>query len=170
MTDLENYFELRAWPQDEMTQRPEGAFAFETGTGHVYRARGSGKNAKKTPCPCAGLQTAAEFESPRVEELRFRSAELTNELWIADKKLFTKPTGVDVEFVSSCPFDWIIADAHGSVVRTHRNQNEHGGWSSISLPSLGLFSDYSIGFRHVAGCKKAEQMQIKQGVVYFLRT
>jgi hypothetical protein len=44
----------------------------------------------------------------------------------------------------------VFADASGKEVRTVRHKNEHGGWTSIDLASLGLYGDYSIGFRNIS--------------------
>jgi hypothetical protein len=71
-----------------------------------------------------------------------------------------KPTGVDVEFVTAGAFDWVIADAKGVEVKTVRHSNP-GGWTSLDFASLGLYDDYSIGFRNASAGEK----QIKQGDV-----
>jgi hypothetical protein len=44
-----------------------------------------------------------------------------------------------------------------------RTPNEHGGWTSVDFPSLGLYRDHSIGFRNAS----SGTQQIKQGVVHF---
>ena len=93
----------------------------------------------------------------------FGSGSFTNELWIDNKRLFAKPTAVDVEFTTGGAFDWIIADATGAVVKVQRHANTSAGWTSIHLPSLGLFADYSIGFRNAAPGLR----QIKQGDVTY---
>lgn len=91
----------------------------------------------------------------------FGSGSFQNELWINNKAVFKRPDRVDVEFVTPGAFDWVLADSTGKEVRTVRHGNEHGGWTGIDFPSLGLFDDYSIGFRNVSPGKK----QIKQGDV-----
>ncbi len=83
-------------------------------------------------------------------------------MWINNKAVFKKPDGVDVEFVTAGAFDWVFADAAGKEVRTLRHKNEHGGWTSMNFASLGLFGDYSIGFRNASPGEK----QIKQGDVH----
>ena len=92
----------------------------------------------------------------------FGSASFKQEMWINNKEVFKNPTGVDVEFVTSGAFDWVFADANGKEVRTLRSKNEHGGWTSMNFASLGLFGDYSIGFRNAS----SEEQQIKQGDVH----
>ena len=96
-------------------------------------------------------------------DVHFEAASFTKEIWIKDKTVFKRPKGVDVEFVTSGAFDWVLGDATGTEVRTVRAKNEHGGWTSINFPSLGLFGDYSIGFRNASD----KQQQIKQGDVHF---
>jgi hypothetical protein len=91
----------------------------------------------------------------------FGAASFTSEVWIKNKKVFHKPVGVDVEFINSGAFDWIFADPKGTEVRTLRHKNEHAGWTSVDLASLGLFGDYSIGFRNASAGEK----RIKQGDV-----
>lgn len=91
----------------------------------------------------------------------FGSGSFQDELWINDKAVFSKPIGVDAEFTTSGAFDWVFADRNGAEVRTSRNQNLHGGWTSIDFASLGLYGDYSIGFRNAS----AGERQIKQGDV-----
>lgn len=85
-------------------------------------------------------------------------------LWIKQKTVFDKLEGVDAEFVTPGAFDWIIAGPDGAVIKTVRNNNEHGGWASINLPSLGLFKSYSIGFRKANG---VAIMKVKQGAVMY---
>jgi hypothetical protein len=82
-------------------------------------------------------------------------------LWIADKRVFKKPTSVNVEFVSADPFDWVIADASGKEVKTVPDDNSHGhgGWTGLHFASLGLYGDYSIGFRS----SSSKPQEIKQG-------
>ncbi len=85
------------------------------------------------------------------ETYRFESLPpLTDELWVNNKSIFKEPKGVNVEFVTAGAFDWVFADASGKEVRTRRDKNEHGGWTGVDLPSLGLYGDYSIGFRNVS--------------------
>lgn len=81
--------------------------------------------------------------------------------WINNKALLATPISVDVEFVTAGPFDWVFADSSGREVKTVRHRNEHGGWTSINTPSLGLFGQYSIGFRNAS----SKEQQIKQGDV-----
>lgn len=93
------------------------------------------------------------------EDYQFGPANFKTEIWIDNKKVFTKPSGVDVEFVTAGAFDWVIADAQGKEVKTVRHANEHGGWTGINFASLGLYSDYSIGFRNASD----HEQKIKQG-------
>jgi hypothetical protein len=99
-----------------------------------------------------------------MKEYHFGASSFRNELWIRQKAVFDKPDGVDVEFLSAGAFDWIVADPDGKPIKTVRNHNEHGGWASIHLPSLGLYNDYSIGFRKA---NDTPLMKIKQGVVSY---
>ena len=96
-------------------------------------------------------------------DYHFGVSQFTNELWVKSKEVFKKPIGVDVEFVTPGAFDWVFADSSGKEVRTLRHNNAHGGWTSMNFASLGLHSDYSIGFRNVSGGKK----EIKQGNVTY---
>lgn len=91
----------------------------------------------------------------------FGSGSFKNELWIKQKFLFTRPEGVDVEFITPGAFDWIFSGPDGKVVLTHRHANPTGGWTSIDFMSLGLSGDHSIGFRNTSGGEK----KIKQGDV-----
>jgi hypothetical protein len=85
---------------------------------------------------------------------KFGTGTFSNELWIANKKVFHNLKGDDVDFLTGGAWDWIIADSTGTVVKTVRNTGL-SGWTSIDLPSLGLFGDHSIGFRNAsAGAKK----------------
>ncbi|EPR11573.1 hypothetical protein M527_02440 [Sphingobium indicum IP26] len=93
----------------------------------------------------------------------FGSGSFTKELWIANKRVFQNCSGVDVEFVTPGTFDWIIADASGKEVKSVAHINKTGGWTSIDLPSQGLYGHYSVGFRNTSGGTK----EIKQGDVYF---
>lgn len=88
----------------------------------------------------------------------FGSAAFDKDYWMDGKAVFSKPIGVDVEFVTTGEFDWIFADTNGVEVKTSHCENLHGGWTSIDLASLGLFDDYSIGFRNASSGKH----QIKQ--------
>jgi hypothetical protein len=99
-----------------------------------------------------------------MKEYHFKTSSFKNELWIRQKSIFEKLNGVDVEFISPGAFDWVIADPNGKEIKTVRNMNEHGGWTSIHLPSLGLYNNYSIGFRKANG---TPIMNIKQGVVSY---
>jgi len=94
-------------------------------------------------------------------DYHFGSETFTKEVWINKKAVFTKPAGVDVEFVTAGAFDWVVADSDGKEVRTLLHKNEHGGWTSIDFSSLGLSGDYSIGFRNAS----PKEQQIKQGDV-----
>jgi hypothetical protein len=100
---------------------------------------------------------------PQTPDYDFGSASFTKELWIDNKRVFKKPKGVDVEFITAGAFDWVFADGTGKEVRTLRHKNEHGGWTGMNFASLGLYGDYSIGFRNAA----SEEQQIKQGNVHF---
>lgn len=93
--------------------------------------------------------------------IKFGSGSFKNELWLKQKTLFKAPISVDVEFTSSGSFDWLFADAAGSVVKTSSYSGEHGGWTSIHLPSLGLYGDFSIGFKNTSSGEKA----LKQGEI-----
>jgi hypothetical protein len=77
----------------------------------------------------------------------FGGAAFKTEFWINNKEVFTNPKHVDVEFVSAGAFDWVIADEHGKQVKTKRHSNEHGGWTGIDFPSLGLRGNYSVSGR-----------------------
>ena len=79
----------------------------------------------------------------------FGNGSFTRELWVAGKRVFKKPTQVNVEFTTNGAIDWLIADASVAIVATKRYNG--GGWHSINLPSLGLYDDYSIGFRNTSG-------------------
>jgi hypothetical protein len=91
----------------------------------------------------------------------FGAGSFTKELWLNKKQVFKNPVDVSVEFITAGAFDWVFADAKGKEVRTLHHNNAHGGWTSMNFPSLGLFGDYSIGFRNASPGKK----QIKQGDV-----
>ena len=93
----------------------------------------------------------------------FNAGSFTVQLWIAGKRVFPKLKGVDVEFVNAGAWDWVIADTQGKVVKTLRHANSHGGWTSIDLPSLGLYGDFRIGFRNVGASEK----KLKQGDVHY---
>jgi hypothetical protein len=88
----------------------------------------------------------------------FGSATFDREYWINGKAVFSKPIGVNVEFVNSGAFDWVFADSTGAEVKTLHSENAHGGWTGMDFASLGLYDNYSIGFRNAA----AGQRQIKQ--------
>lgn len=85
----------------------------------------------------------------------------TNELWVAKKKVFPKLKSVNVEFLSLGEWDWMIADSAGAVVKTVRYKGS--GWTSIDLPSLGLYGSYSVGFRNASPGEK----KIRGGDVTF---
>jgi hypothetical protein len=95
-------------------------------------------------------------------DYHFEAGSFTNEMWINNKAVFAKPRGVDVEFITAGAFDWVIADENGKEVKTLRAKNEHGGWTGINFASLGLFGNYSIGFRNASQGEK----QVKQGDVH----
>jgi hypothetical protein len=101
--------------------------------------------------------------SSSVNDYHFGSASFASEMWINNKAVFTKPVGVDVEFVTALPFDWVFADSKGKEVRTLHVKNEHGGWTGMNFASLGLTGDYSIGFRN---SMPPFDQQIKQGDVH----
>jgi len=107
-----------------------------------------------------GTENEKKLQAP---DFHFGSASFTKELWIDNKRLFKKPKGVDVEFVTAGAFDWVFADADGKEVKTVRHKNDHGGWTGIDFASLGLYKDYSIGFRNAS----SGEQQIKQGDVHF---
>lgn len=88
----------------------------------------------------------------------FGSAAFDKEYWVNNKAVFSRPIGVDVEFVAAGALDWVFADAKGVEVRTLHSANAHGGWTSMDFASLGLYDDYSIGFRNAGN----GQRQIKQ--------
>lgn len=91
---------------------------------------------------------------------RFGEGSFSNELWIANKRVFSQPTDVTVEIITRSTFDWLFADPEGNIVKTSR-VDDHSGWTGVNLPSLGLFGDYSIGFRNAG----SGTIQIKQGEV-----
>lgn len=91
----------------------------------------------------------------------FGKSSFTNELWIANKRVFTKPNLVNVEFTTSGAWDWIISDPAGIIIKTIRYTG--GGWTSIHFPSLGLYGDYSIGFKNASPGKQ----EIYQGDVTY---
>ncbi|MGR9431384.1 hypothetical protein [Rhizobium leguminosarum] len=97
-----------------------------------------------------------------MDDYHFGAGEFSGELWIDGKRVFTRPRGVNVEFVNSGPFDWVFSDATGTEVRTYRHDNK-SGWTGIDLFSLGLTGDFSIGFRNASG----GILKIKQGDVHF---
>jgi hypothetical protein len=83
----------------------------------------------------------------------FGAASFTNIIWIANKRVFPKPKDVNVEFLTGGEWDWVISDTAGTVVKTVRH-NGPSGWTSINFPSLGLYDDYSIGFRNASSGQK----------------
>lgn len=97
----------------------------------------------------------------------FGTGSFRNELWINRKTVFRNPAGVDVEFITAGAFDWVFADEHGAEVRTLRHANPNGGWTSMDFASLGLFGNYSIGFRNASpGEKRIQQgdVRLKEGM------
>jgi hypothetical protein len=92
----------------------------------------------------------------------FGSATFDKVYWINSKAIFPKPIGVDVEYVNSGAFDWLFADSTGAEVKTLHSKNEHGGWTSMNFASLGLYEDYSIGFRNAApGERQIKQIDVR---------
>jgi hypothetical protein len=91
----------------------------------------------------------------------FGEASFKTDMWINKKAVFSKPKNINVEFTSAGAFDWVFADATGKEVKKVRHSNAHGGWTSVNLPSLGLYGDYSVGFRNASG----SEQHIKQGTV-----
>jgi len=92
----------------------------------------------------------------------FGNGSFNNELWIAGKRVFPKLKGVNVEFLTGGDWDWLIANSAGTVVKTVRHSGPTG-WTSIDLPSLGLFGDFSVGFRNAS----AGQKRIRGGDVTY---
>jgi hypothetical protein len=98
-----------------------------------------------------------------MDDFKFGAGEFSNEFWIDNKRVFLRPTSVDVEFINSGPFDEVFGDENGREVRTYRHDNR-SGWTSIHMFSLGLSSgNYSIGFRNAS----SDVLKITQGIVYF---
>jgi hypothetical protein len=93
----------------------------------------------------------------------FGSSSFVGERWIDHKRVFVQPVNVSVEFSSTQTFEWLIADVFGRIVKTVRVNQIHGGWTSINLPSLGLYQNYSIGFKSIVPAR----MQITKGEVTF---
>lgn len=83
----------------------------------------------------------------------FGMGSFKNELWIANKNVFTKPSDVNVEFLTGGDWDWVIADSAGTVLKTIRHSGPTG-WTSLNFPSLGLYGNYSIGFRNASPGEK----------------
>lgn len=83
----------------------------------------------------------------------FGNGTFSSELWIANKRVFANLKEVNVEFLSGDLWDWVINDASGNLVKIVRH---HGlsGWTSIDLPSLGLYGAFSIGFRNASSSEK----------------
>lgn len=108
----------------------------------------------------AAMSTEAAM-SASSETYHFGPATFRTEFWINNKAVFKKPKNVNVEFVTAGAFDWVIADSSGHEVKTVRHKNEHGGRTGIDFASLGLYQDYSIGFRNATG----KEQEIKQGDV-----
>lgn len=98
-----------------------------------------------------------------MKEHKFGAASFKIELWIDNKRVFEKPKRIDVEFITAGAFDWVIADEKGTEIRQVRHENLNGGWTSLDLNSLGLFNNYSIGFRNAS----ASEQKLKQGIIYF---
>jgi hypothetical protein len=108
----------------------------------------------------AAMSTEAPMSASN-DTYHFGPATFKTEFWINNKAVFKKPKNVNVEFVTAGAFDWVIADSSGHEVKTVRHKNEHGGWTGIDFASLGLYQDYSIGFRNASG----NEQEIKQGDV-----
>lgn len=66
--------------------------------------------------------------------------------------MFPNLTNANVEFLTNAEWDWIVADSGGTVVKSVRHSG--GGWTSIDLPSLGIYGEHSLGFRNVSGGEK----------------
>ena len=123
----------------------------------------SGASTSEVVRSAASANRTMKVSMPQTPDFDFGSASFTKEFWIDNKRLFKKTKGVDVEFINAGAWDWVFVDADGKEVRTLRTPNEHGGWTSVDFPSLGLYRDYSIGFRNAS----SGTQQIKQGVVHF---
>lgn len=91
----------------------------------------------------------------------FGSGSFKNELWISQKKIFPKLLSVDVEFTTGGAWAWLIADEKGKIVKT--KDHSGSGWTSVHLPSLGLYGGFSIGFKNLSEGDKV----IKQGDVNY---
>jgi|SRR5580700_5652960 hypothetical protein len=104
----------------------------------------------------AAISTAAP-----TGDYHFEAGSFAKEMWLNNKAVFKQPRGVNVEFVTAGAFDWVFADSTGKEIKTLREKNEHGGWLGMDFPSLGLYGDYSIGFRNAS----AGTQQVKQGDV-----
>ncbi len=100
-------------------------------------------------------------ENNMPEVIKFGPGSCKNELWIKNKTVFSKPKRVDVEFTTAGAFDWVVADKNGKEVKKIRHANPSGGWTGLDFPSLGLYQDYSIGFRNASTGEK----KLKQGTV-----
>lgn len=86
------------------------------------------------------------------QNYHFNAGNFKNELWIGGKRIFKNLKGVDVEFLTTGKWEWVIADSTGLVVKSV--PHDIGGWTSIDLPSLGLHGDHSIGFRNLSPGEK----------------
>lgn len=93
----------------------------------------------------------------------FGNATFNTLIWVDNARLFTRLKSIDVEFLSAGAFAWIFSDKLGNEVKSVPYPNEQGGWTSIHLPSLGLFGDFKVGFRNASSGPK----KIKQGDVTF---
>lgn len=103
------------------------------------------------------------FQETCMPTSQFGTGSFAKELWINNKAVFGTPASVNVEFVTTGPFDWVFADSRGKEVKTVRHDNAHGGWTSINTNSLGLSGTYSIGFRNAS----SGMQTIKQGDVTY---
>jgi len=91
----------------------------------------------------------------------FKAGSFNNELWMGEKRVFKNLISVDVEFLTAGKWEWVIADAKGIVVKNV--PHDGGGWTSIHLPTLGLYGEHSIGFHNLSPGEK----KIRSGEVVF---
>lgn len=94
---------------------------------------------------------------------RFGPGSFANLLWVANKRVFERLEGADVEMTTNGDFEWLLADATGSVVKAVTAAG--GGWTSIHLPSLGFHNfEGSLGFRNPgAGSKQLKDVVVRFG-------
>lgn len=91
----------------------------------------------------------------------FGAGQFRNQLWLGSKRVFVRPRGVEIEFTTSGPMSWLIADAAGSIVKTVPVASG-GGWKTIDFASLGLYDNYSIGFQN----NSSVEQRIRAGTVW----